>query len=206
MKKVVLTLVVAASLLLMFAHVLQGQQAEAPVYKGGDWWRVKVALLWVKAPPQARVSEPCFTAYSEYLVKMDARELKVFGAKTLLEGEQLEEINCPAIISNVLAKSKEDLKFPLSVDLQFPMRVGFTWPSPIAPVTYKVQSWEKIKTPKGEFGAFRILRTDSPGWKLGRPATYYYSPEVKAIVYSREQAEESGYLLIYSLIDFHLNK
>jgi|SRR3989304_8180570 len=205
MKKIVSRLIVLVSSLFMLPHFLYGQQAAAPIYRDGDWWRVKVAVKWVKSPPRDTPS-PCFLVYPEYLVKMDAGAPKVFGVKPLLEKEQLEAIDCPAIVSNLLGKSKENFQFPLRLDLQFPMAVGSTWRSSVAPVMYRVQSWEKIETPKGEFDAFKIGRLDLPGWKLGRPTSYYYSPEVKAIVYSEENAEEPGYVLTYTLVNFNVGQ
>ena len=54
---------------------------------------------------------------------------------------------------------------------------------------YEVQAFEKIKTPKGEFDAFKLVMTMNvprvrasspwPAQKFG-PITYYYAPDIKA--------------------------
>jgi len=74
---------------------------------------------------------------------------------------------------------------------------------------YEVQAWEKIKTPKGEFDAFKIVMTmRAPGPKPLAPGetrthTYYYAPDVKAIV----SFDTSGsFRLASTLIDFRLSK
>jgi hypothetical protein len=161
------------------------QQADAPVYNDGDWWRVRVELRWLKSPP-GYVPRNCETAYPEYLVRIEGGEPRVFGVKTGLEGEKLEMIDCPVVIANVLGKSKEQLKFPQGVDLRFPLRPGSIWSVPEAPVMYAVGAWEKIKTPKGEFNTLPIARVNQPGWTPVLPAIYYYSPAAKAIVYSHQ--------------------
>lgn len=186
-----------------------GQEADAPVYKDGDWWRVRVELRWLK-PPIGDVPRNCDTAYSEYLVKIEGGEPRVFGIKTGLEGEKPELIDCPVVIANVLGKSKEQLKFLQRVELRFPLRPGSTWPYPEAPAMYAVGPWEKIRTPKGELNALRIVRVNQPGWPLVLPVTYYYSPVAKAIVYSRLEGsypgEEPRYELTYTLVAFSLTR
>ena len=183
------------------------QQADAPGYNDGDWWRVRVELRWLK-PPLGDVPKNCDTAYSEYLVKIEGGEPRVFGIKTGLGGEKPELIDCPVVIANVLGKSKEQLKFPQRVDIRFPLRPGSSWSYREAPAMYRAESWEKIRTPKGELNALRIVRVNQPGWPLVLPVTYYYSPVAKAIVYSRLEGsypgEEPRYELTYTLLDFSL--
>ncbi len=74
---------------------------------------------------------------------------------------------------------------------------------------YEVQAWEKIKTPKGEFDAFKIVMTmRAPGLKPLAPGeirthTYYYAPDVKAIT----NFHTSGSARVEStLVDFNLAK
>ncbi len=66
---------------------------------------------------------------------------------------------------------------------------------------YKVESWEKIKTPKGEFPAFKIVMSFST--LVERVTTYYYAPKVKAIVYSREEAGE--FMSTSTLVNFQVS-
>jgi hypothetical protein len=82
--------------------------------------------------------------------------------------------------------------------LRFPLRVGLTWSDRVKfqpdrvkfqppgmqirleDAKYEVQAWEKIKTSKGEFDAFKIVMTmRAPGPKAPGPGeirthTYYY--------------------------------
>ena len=76
---------------------------------------------------------------------------------------------------------------------------------------YEVQSWEKIKTPKGEFDAFKLVMTMNVrrGPKPQaptevRPHTYYYAPDIKAIVSFQEAGTDVS--LTSTLIDFSLAK
>ena len=169
-----------------------GPQVQAPVYKDGDWWRMKVA---VKYPPGTTVSGNCWSDYSEYLVRIDNGRPEVLG----IEADQTKEIRCRRIVREVLGKSKsrKDLKFPMYVGLtwsdRFFRRFGRgTWVDP----QYEVQSWEKIKTTEGEFDAFKIVMIYYARFK--RTRTYFYSPKVKANVYSHEKGDvfERTFMLV----------
>ena len=75
---------------------------------------------------------------------------------------------------------------------------------------YEVQAWEKIKTPRGEFDAFKITMTmnapTGPKSKgtSSRTTTYYYVPEVKAIVSFHEEGSETN--VVSTLVDFTVGK
>lgn len=195
----------ATATVLMLSYESPGQQAEAPVYKDGDWWRVKVEE---KRPVGVSVGGPQLGGFPEYLVKIDAGNPKVFGIK----GDQLKEIDAPNIVAMVLGKPewRGDL-------LKFPMYVGLAWSAtfplklPGLPMRheearYEVQSSEKIKTLKGELDAFKVVMTvpgrTGPGGKpiAGRVSTYYYAPKVRAIVYLREESGQAG--TTSTLVDF----
>ena len=213
MKTVALRLFIIVAWMFMSTYVLYGQQAEAPIYKDGDWWRVK---LDVARPAGVSVGGPQLGGFSEYLVKVDARNMKVFG----IRGTEAKEIEAPDIVSVVLGRPawRGDL-------LKFPMHVGFIWASQFpfqlpglpkrwAQAQYEVQSWEKMKAPKGELDAFKIVMTvqGSPAPQKGsitaRLATYYYSPLIKGIVYFREESppKEPEAVTTSSLIDFNIEK
>ena len=72
---------------------------------------------------------------------------------------------------------------------------------------YEVQSWEKIKTPKGEFNAFKLVMimsvTKGRTPEL-RTTTYYYAPDIKAIISYNEAGTEVS--LTSTLIDYNLSK
>jgi hypothetical protein len=134
--------------ILLVAYSSHALQADAPVYKDGDWWRVKVDMV---RPPGVSVGGIQLERFAEYIVKFEAGKPKVLG----VEGNQTQEIDLPAIISLVLGRPgwSGDL-------LRFPMRVGLAWSDrfqfqpPEAQMRweegrYEVQAWEKINTPKG---------------------------------------------------------
>jgi hypothetical protein len=104
------------------------------------------------------------------------------------------------------------------------MRSGLTWSERIKfqppgtqlrseEVQYEVQAFEKIKTPKGEFNAFKLVMTmnapqsarPKPGGRTEvRTHTYYYAPDVKAIAAFQTSATELN--ITSMLIDFGLAK
>ena len=207
MKKVALPLLIAVSSMLMLPNLLYSQQAEAPVYKDGDWWRVKVE---VARPFGVSVGGPQLGGFPEYLVRVEGGKFKVFGIRE----DQRKEIDSATVVSLVLGRPgwRGDL-------LKFPMRAGHSWSTQFSlqlpglarqeTAQYEIESWEKVKTPKGEFDAFKILmtipeRTARVGRLPGRVITYYYSPQVKAIVYLREESPPKALeaLTTSTLVDF----
>jgi hypothetical protein len=196
--------------LLLLPYSSRAQQAEAPVYKDGDWWRVKVNVV---RPPGVSIAGPQLGGFPEYIVKFESSGPKVIG----LEGNESKEIDSPSTIALVLGRTgwRGDL-------LRFPMRVGLTWSDrfqfqPRGLQTrseegqYEVQSWEKIKTPKGEFDVFKLVMTMNVrrGPKPQAPTevrtnTYYYAPDIKAIASFHEAGTDVS--LTSTLIDFSLTK
>jgi hypothetical protein len=194
--------------LLLAPHPSNAQQAEAPVYKDGDWWRVKVD---VARPPGVSVSGPVLERFPEYIVKFESNQPRVFG----VEGNESKEANSRLVTALVLGRPLwlgEMVRFPLRVGLTWSDRVKFQPPGMqmrLEDAKYEVQAWEKIKTPKGEFDAFKIVMTmRAPGPKPLAPGeirthTYYYAPDVKAIA----SFDTSGSARVAStLIDFSLSK
>jgi len=189
-------------------HPSNAQQAEAPVYKDGDWWRVKVDVV---RPPGVSVSGPVLERFPEYIVKFESNQPRVFG----VEGNESKEANSRLVTALVLGRPPwlgEMVRFPLRVGLTWSDRVKFQPPGMqmrLEDAKYEVQAWEKIKTPKGEFDAFKIVMTmRAPGPKPLAPGeirthTYYYAPDVKAIA----SFDTSGSARVAStLIDFSLSK
>jgi hypothetical protein len=199
-----------ALLLPVVPNASKAQQAEAPVYKDGDWWRVKVDVV---RPPGVSIAGPQLGRFPEYIVKFESGGPKVIG----VEGNESKETNSPSTIALVLGRTgwRGDL-------LRFPMHVGLTWSDRFQfqprglqmrweEGRYEVQSWERIKTAKGEFDAFKLVMTMSvpKGTKARgpsevRPHTYYYAPDIKAIVSFHEAGTEVS--LTSTLIDFNLAK
>ena len=63
---------------LLVPYSSHAQQAEAPVYKDGDWWRVKVDVV---RPPGVSVSGPVLERFPEYIVRFESNQPKVFGVQ-----------------------------------------------------------------------------------------------------------------------------
>ena len=66
------------TLVLLLPYSSNAQQAEAPVYKDGDWWRVKVHVV---RPAGVSVSGPVLERFPEYIVKFESNKPKVFGVR-----------------------------------------------------------------------------------------------------------------------------
>jgi hypothetical protein len=195
--------------ILLLSYSSYAQEVEAPVYRDGDWWRVKVE---VARPAGVSVGGPqALESFPEYVVKIETGKPKVFGVRE----NETKEIDSLPIISLVLGKPGW-----LGQLLKFPMRVGLTWTDrfqfqPIGAQIrweegrYEVQAWERIKTLKGDFDAFKILmHMTAPTGATGkgtevRTRTYYYAPDIKAIA----SVHTSGTASVAStLIDFSLAK
>ena len=185
------------------------QQADVPVYRDGDWWRIKIDTV---RPTGTSISGPQFGGFPEYIVRFESGNPKVFG----IRDELSKELDAPPIAAVVLGKPGwrgELIKFPVSVGLtwtdqfQFqPRGVPMRWEQG----RYEVQAWEKIKTPRGEFDAYKITMTmtvptgpKSKGTSR-RSTTYYYVPEVKAIVSFHEEGSETN--VVSTLVDFNVSK
>jgi hypothetical protein len=193
---------------LLVPYSSHAQQAEAPLYKESDWWRVKGDVV---RPPGVSAAGEVLERFPEYIVKFESNQPKVFG----VQGNEPKEVNSQAVTALVLGRPAW-----LGEMLRFPLRVGLTWSDRVKfPPTgmqirledakYEVQAWEKIKTSKGEFDAFKIVMTmRAPGPKPLAPGeirthTYYYAPDIKAIT----SFDTSGSARVAStLIDFSLSK
>ncbi len=185
------------------------QQADTPVYKEGDWWRVKVE---VARPEGVSVAGAQLGGFPEYRVRIESGKELVFG----LRGDISRELEAPAMVSLVLGK-----KGWLGELLRFPLRVGSNWTErfqfqpPATQVTwqngrYEVQSWEKIMTPNGEVDAFKIVMDmNIPTGPKGKgtrvqTSTYYYSPAVKAIISFRQDGNQAA--VTSSLVEANVSR
>jgi hypothetical protein len=199
------------SSVLVFSLILplgygHGQDAESPVYHDGEWWRAKIETT---RPVGVSVAGPQLGGFPEYLVRAEKGGFKVFG----LTGDREKELDSAIIVSILLGKPGwrgDLLKFPISVGLSW----SATFSLPIPGVhrqesaRYEVQAWEKVKTLKEEFHAFKIVMTvgergGKAGRLLGRNMTYYYAPRAKAIVNRREESLQQT-VTTSTLVDFHV--
>ncbi len=147
-----------------------------PVYKDGDWWKVKMESKGV-------VGGRCRYDYSDYLLEIQEGKPKLYG----IDGTNKEEFDCPEVENEILGKIKRKLKFPLHVGNRWAHR--YLWEGRFrerwVTVEYKVLGRQKVQTPKGEFEAFKlssraVWRTSSAYHE--RTENYYYCPKVKAII------------------------
>ena len=194
---------------LLVSCSLQAQQAAAPVYKDGDWWRVKVDVV---RPPGLSVAGIQLESFAEYIVRFEAGKPKVLG----VEGNRTQEVDLPTIISLVLGRpgwSGELLRFPMRVGLAWSERFQFQPPGAQMrweEGRYEVQAWERVKTLKGDFDAFKlVMNMTAPSGPKGkgsavRTRTYYYAPDVKAIASLQTSGTEAS--VASTLIDFSLGK
>ena len=195
-------------ILLLVRCPSHAQQAEAPVYKDGDWWRVKVDI---SRPAGVSVSGPALERFPEYVVQFESGQTKVLGVK----GNESKETNSPIVLALVLGRSAwrgDLLRFPLRVGLSWSDRVKFQPPGMQmrwGDARYEVQAWQKMKTVKGEFDAFRIVMAMSvprgPKPQAAaepRVQTYFYAPELKAIISFQELGSDVS--LTSTLVDFNL--
>jgi hypothetical protein len=84
-------------LILLLVNSSHAQQAKAPVYKDGNWWRVKVDVV---RPAGVSVSGPQAGRFPEYIVKFESGGPKVIG----IEGNESKETNSPSTIAMVLGQ------------------------------------------------------------------------------------------------------
>ncbi len=174
MKNVSATLTVVL-LALFLPWLAYSQEAEAPVYKEGDWWRVKVEY---ELKEVLNRSPGCIEEYSEYLVEINQGKPNVYG----LSGTKKEAIDCPQI-------TEELLNIPnRMMFLKFPLRVNKSWSHRYQDdrdrwrnSDMNVVASEKVRTPKAEFDTIKIKWLRS-GYLGDSTRIYYYSPKAKVIV------------------------
>lgn len=188
--------------LLMAPNFALSQQAAQPIYKNGDWWKVKTEF-------EAKVSsrnEGCQDSYKEWIVRIDGQGLaNLFGVN---DGQEVAA-TCDGVLGWVFGVNRSKaLKFPLSVGHTWTHRYErgggrrTIWVEP----QYKVAAWEKIQTPMGAFEAFKIVGTANwvtpRGDQLFNNWTEWYSPAVKAIVLSESETAATKRKVM--LVDFNV--
>jgi len=186
MNKLALHLI-SAFLTVLLPYPSLAQQAEAPVYKEGDWWKVKVEFKHSKGIFNR--SGECFESYPEFLVKIEQGKPRVYGISDPVQ----EEIDCPEVAGEVLGGNFWPLKFPLRVDQSWQHQYLSFETERWNFIDFKVESLEEVQTPKGRFKAYKITGEHDVEVERGgvitqyefigkATQTYYFSPELKAIV------------------------
>ncbi len=180
-------------LVLLFPYTSYGQQALAPVYEHGDWWKVKAEIEFLSGFYR---SSRCDEDYSEYLVNSQKGIPTVYG----IEGTSQEKIECPLVEARLLStgdSAHQRLKFPLTLSKTW--RASYRHGRTVR--EQKVLAWEKVQTSKGEFEAFKISR-ERLGVSIPRVQTYYYAPKVKAIVLYQSEGRNTRRKI--TLVDFNV--
>jgi len=123
---------------------------------------------------------------------------RVYG----VSGNNKEEIDCLPISRDLLniRDERRYLKFPSAVNSSWSHRYlndAGRWRD----LDFKTVAWEKISTPKGEIGAFKIKAV-----RPGRPPSrvYNYSPKAKAIVVFKRNT--TGINRTVTLVDFNVSQ
>jgi hypothetical protein len=184
------------------------QEANAPTYKDGDWWKVQVELSYTFGMSR---SGRCDENFAEYMVKIDQGKPKVYGIKE----KSQEEIQCPIIVTQLFGFGEDEkgvraeyVNFPLTVGKKWSARIperrigvagGTVFKSRWNEVQYNVVAWEKVRAPKKELEAFKIEASVGRGRR-----TYFYSPEAKAMVQFRWNEEATRRTMV--LMDFNVDQ
>ena len=185
MKTKMFPLAMMALFLVAPLKVFAQEQAPAPVYQDGDFWRFRAAR-------------------KVYEASIKDGKLQIYEPKP--DQKVDADPDTAAQLKTMLAVEQEEKQF-----LQFPLSVGKSWSSSYqaeqrgtgrlinVPGHSSATGIEEITTPAGTFRAFKIERVETePPTSLGgrrphigarRTYTYYYSPQTRSIV--KYNCEES---------------
>jgi len=204
---------VATLVLFLSANFVLAQEADKPTYKDGEWWKVKLERNLLEGVS----STNCQSRYSELMIKKENEKFNLYG----VNGTNLELMECPVIVARFLGfvpeAQREDFERYSSTAtqyelVQFPLNVGKHWNNKIkrvnrrgkvswSDIDYKVLSWDKVQSAKGEIEAFKIQLT----WmgNAGQNSqTYLYSPAIKGNVSFEIKTAESRLHYRHTLIDW----
>ena len=201
MKNVTATLtgVLVALLLPWLAY---SQEAKAPVYKEGDWWKIKYKVTHGSAPGS------CKFEYAEYIVRLVNGSAKVYG----IRGTSQDRIKCSGVANDLMGAGDEFNEY--AKILRFPLDVGKNWKKRIsremgsrtgwAVQKVKVLGLEKVQLAGGDVEAYKLTRSHTFTSKLKGELTwhdtYYYSPKAKAIVL--KTAKNPKRIQVFTVVDF----
>ncbi len=109
----ILTVALLALFLPILAH---GREVVSPVYKDGDWWKIKY-----KVTEGSALTSSCKYEYSEYVVKIVNGKALVYG----VQGTSQDRLKCSGVAYDVMGTADEYDEFAKS--LRFPLDVGKNW-------------------------------------------------------------------------------
>jgi len=113
---------------------------EKPVFKDGDWWKVKLETLGIEGSTRSGL---CYDMYDQYLIKI------VDGRRRIFVGDNFDErIRCAPISWRHLGSPKKGRRMTIPLPMavgekkSFRAKSGGTWHD----VTVKVKSHKKPNT------------------------------------------------------------
>ena len=176
MNRVLFSLVDTALLLLAAFNVVGQEQAQAPIYKEGDFWQFRLG----KRPIEATIKDG---------------KLKFFDPKP----DQRIEIpgeKFPGLKNMLVIEQDENqvVRFPLFVGKQWDVAedTGQQRASKqngtvekMRNIRSRVTGFEEVSTPAGTFKAFKIETSATEGKRQLFSRTVFYSPETQSVVKSR---------------------
>lgn len=171
-----------ASILLLTAFSVFGQErAEAPTYKDGEFWQFRVA-------ERDFIGQTSAALDGEYELAYVAGQLKIFklGSDQKIDvdaaGIPQQTIILEWMFSRGSYQGGQSLKFPLSIgqkwsyDYMASARGGRK--ETLRSAEVRAVGIEDVSVPAGTFRSFKLVREATADQLF----TYYYSPQVKAIV------------------------
>jgi hypothetical protein len=176
MKKILFSLV--ASVLLIPAFKVFGQEAQAPVYQDGECWLFRSVSKNYQGYVSGVLALP---ANGEH--KICFLQGKFFE----IDGDTKSVVSTAGLWNSILYMAEtRELKFPLVVGQkrteEFKTRVRGTNRLEPRRTEIQVVDIDQIMTPAGAYRSFKIHRDDWWYGKLVSKWIYFYSPETKSIV------------------------
>ena len=156
MKNVSATLTVVL-VALFVPWLAYSQEAKAPVYKDGDWWKIKYKVTHGSVPRY------CIFKYSEYVVKIVKGKAKVYR----VQGTSQKRLGCSKVRHDLMGTANEYDEYAKS--LRFPLDVGKNWKKRISREMGRRTKWidqkvkvlglEKVQLAGGEVEAYKLTRS-----------------------------------------------
>jgi len=186
------------------------EQVQAPVFKGGDFWKFKIVQKPVPGFSSNELPNGTFILRHDAKDRMQLREVigekKVLPESPTYRGHIMSLLGLRQSRTSPTTFNKNLLPFPLYVgerwEFKYRTRVTNT-------VNSEVVGEESVSTQAGNFRALRIERNNQ--WAEANPVwgsrvhitrgTYFYSPEAKVIV-KYDSENDDGFELHIELLEF----
>jgi hypothetical protein len=157
--------------LLVVATASHSQQVEPPVFKDGDWWKLKVE----GSTEILQRSGFCFEMYGEYIVKIVGGNRKVFVGE--------KEIDCGTLSARLLGAREERDRLYIPLPLKLGEEKSFrTTEHPFETITVTLKAQKRATFSGKELTVYEIHRTTNPlKGNVYFDDTLLYSPECKCV-------------------------